>query len=328
MTAVADSTGFDARAFRDALSSFATGVAIITARDAAGYPLGLTVNSFNSVSLDPPLVLWSLARTSNNLEAFKTTEYWAVHILSAEQQALSQQFATRGADKFGGIDTESGHGQVPLLVGCAARFQCRTASQYEGGDHVIFVGEVIEFDRCESAPLVFHAGGYAHATRRPIDDLPTGHGWLEGSFNEGFLGYLLGRSHFEFFAKLRPHLQQEQLSDNEFYVLSSLTLQRELDAEALTKALQALSDADRETAKHRLVERGLVEVNAHLNSTRVRLTDAGSACTLRLIAAAKSIEAQIIDGIGQAEAVALKSLLNRLLHQLDPEVNQLWSEPR
>lgn len=322
---MSETVTFDAGAFRQALSSFATGVAIITTRDAAGEAIGLTVNSFNSVSLDPPLVLWSLAKTANSLETFKNIEHWAVHILSAEQQELSQQFAKKGADKFAGVSVEKGAGDVPLLVGCSARFQCRTASQYEGGDHVIFVGEVLSFDRCDSAPLVFHGGSYAHATRRRMDDLPKGDGWLEGSFNEGFLGYLLGRSHFEFFARVRPHLESEKLNSNEFYVLSTLTLQRHLDQDGLARALQALSDRERSVAIASLVDRGLVKAAATRDGKEFSLTEQGSACALRLIAVAKSIESQVVDAMGQGEAIALKSLLNRLLHELDPSVGTLWS---
>lgn len=326
MSEVANKTEFDGRAFRNALSSFATGVAIITTRDRGGENIGLTVNSFNSVSLDPPLVLWSLAKSSFNLSAFKRSEHWAVHILSAEQQGLSQQFATRGADKFVDVETESGLGEVPLLVGCAARFQCRTASQYEGGDHVIFVGEVLEFDRCDSAPLVFHGGTYAHATRRTMDDLPTGNSWLEGSFNEGFLGYLLGRSHFEFFSKVRPHLEKEQLSDQEFYVLSTLTLQRQWSHARLAEALHALPEGQRTQAVESLINRGLIRVANDGTEPLMGLNENGSRLALGLISAAKAIEAQVIDGLGQAEALALKSLLNRLLIELDPGANRLWRD--
>src|SRR5215213_7611295 len=133
----------DARAFRNALGAFTTGVTIVTTRDSCGRDVGLTVNSFNSVSLEPPLVLWSLARSSASLAAFVEADYFAVHILGARQEALSNLFAQRGADKFAGIAMRRGHGGVPLLDGCAARFECRTAYRHEGGDHEIFVGEVL-----------------------------------------------------------------------------------------------------------------------------------------------------------------------------------------
>ncbi len=158
----ADRQPFDSRQFRQALGAFATGVTIVTTRDRDGNDVGLTVNSFNSVSLEPPLVLWSLARSSVQLlAAFSDAEYFAVHVLAADQEALSNLFASRGVDKFAGLDVQRGVGDVPLLAGCAASFQCRTVHRYAGGDHDIFLGEVIAFENAECAPLLFHAGRYA-----------------------------------------------------------------------------------------------------------------------------------------------------------------------
>ena len=313
---------FDASGFRQALGSFATGVTIITTRDAAGAPVGLTVNSFNSVSLNPPLVLWSLAETSNSLSIFRAATHWAVHVLATDQEALSGRFARKGEDKFAGADVEAGLGETPLLRGCSARFQCRTAFQYRGGDHVIFVGEVLAFDRADVAPLVFHGGRYAHATRREASDSAPRNAWLEGSFNEGFLGYLLGRGHLQFFARIRPVLAKEKLSDEEFYLLSTLTLKRRLAMDDVEKGLQGVSEQGRRAALDALRARGLVQVDAK----GCQLTAAGSACALRVISAAKAVESQIIEQLGAGEAAALKSLMNRLIHVLDPKVEALWSE--
>ena len=153
------------RAFREALGSFATGVTIATTRDADGAPVGVTASSFNSVSLDPPLVLWSLARDSRSHDAFATSGHFAVHVLAAGQEALSDRFARSGADKFAGTDWREGALGSPLFAEYAALFQCRTRHQYEGGDHAIFVGEVVAHEAREAAPLLFHAGRYAE--RRP-----------------------------------------------------------------------------------------------------------------------------------------------------------------
>lgn len=148
--------------FRRVLGSFATGVTIITTRGSDGSAIGITANSFNSVSLDPPMVLWSLARSARSLPAFNAHGYWAVHILAAEQQGLSSRFASSGGDKFAGLELETGAGNVPLLTNCAARLQCKTSLLCEGGDHLIFIGEVLGFDcAAEAAPLVFHGGRYA-----------------------------------------------------------------------------------------------------------------------------------------------------------------------
>ncbi|MEO1045602.1 MAG: enoyl-CoA hydratase-related protein [Pseudomonadota bacterium] len=161
---------FDPRTFRDALGQFATGVTIVTARSADGTPVGVTANSFNSVSLDPPLILWSLARTSRCMSVFEAAEEFAVHILASDQDDLSNRFASRMDDKFAGLDI-AGSG-LPLLEGCTARFRCRTRHAYEGGDHVIFVGEVVGFEHDAKPPLLFHGGDYADKKKRvrPVGD--------------------------------------------------------------------------------------------------------------------------------------------------------------
>src|SRR6185437_2508362 len=161
-----------ARRFRNALGAFATGVTIVTTREADGRDVGLTANSFNSVSLDPPMVLWSLAKNSRSLPAFLEASHFAVHVLAANQEELSLRFATRGADKFSGLDIDRGPQQVPLLHGCSARFVCRTAFRHEAGDHMIFVGEVEAFDRSDLPELLFHRGRYALAVPKPSAPVP------------------------------------------------------------------------------------------------------------------------------------------------------------
>src|SRR5262249_9644767 len=143
------------------LGAFTTGVTIITAVDAEGADVGMTANSFNSVSLSPPLVLWSLGRGSTNIAAFLHAQHFAVHVLAHDQDALAARFLQRGIDRFAGLRVERGHEGLPLLEGAAARFECRTAYQYEGGDHVIVVGEVLAFEHWEREPLVFKHGRFA-----------------------------------------------------------------------------------------------------------------------------------------------------------------------
>lgn len=158
---------FDPREFRNALGRFATGVTVVTARDADGTPLGLTVSSFNSVSIDPPLILWSLEKRSTTLPAFEQASHFAVNVLGADQMDLSNLFAGRAEDKFSGLDCPAGEGGAPLLPGCVATFQCRNWAQYDGGDHVILLGEVIAFERTPGAALLFHDGAYCVAAEHP-----------------------------------------------------------------------------------------------------------------------------------------------------------------
>lgn len=164
----------DARLFRHALGSFATGVTVVTT--AAGAALfGVTANSFSSVSLDPPLVLWSLSNRSSALEAFRTASHFAIHVLRSSQIRTSNQFARPG-DKFAGIEFDRSPHGTPLLRDCLARFECRSYRHHEGGDHTIFLGEVERLEYTDDDPLLFVQGEYAAASLHPdrIRDLRTG----------------------------------------------------------------------------------------------------------------------------------------------------------
>jgi flavin reductase (DIM6/NTAB) family NADH-FMN oxidoreductase RutF len=153
--------GFSPQEFRAALGMFATGVTIVTARTAEGQVIGLTANSFNSVSLEPPLVLWSLSQAAASLPVFRAGSHYAINVLAKDQKALAERFAQRGNDRWNGVSFIDGHGGAPLLEGAAATFECFNRSRYEEGDHVIFVGEV---ERCNwrtgASPLLFHGGRY------------------------------------------------------------------------------------------------------------------------------------------------------------------------
>jgi flavin reductase (DIM6/NTAB) family NADH-FMN oxidoreductase RutF len=152
---------FSQSQFRQALGMFATGVTIVTARANDGTFIGLTANSFNSVSLTPPLVLWSLSRSAGSMAAFSAGSHYAINILSADQQDLAKQFAARGGDRFDGVAFTPGAGGAPLLHGAAATFECFNRSRYEEGDHVIFVGEVEAcMHQAGASPLLFHGGKF------------------------------------------------------------------------------------------------------------------------------------------------------------------------
>lgn len=148
---------FNQRELRDALGRFVTGVTVVTTLARTG-PLGITVNSFASLSLDPPLVLWSPARRSSRFAAFEAASHFAVHVLARDQQALAAHFADKGG--FEGHAFADGLGGAPLVDGCAARFECRHAARFDGGDHLICVGEVLRVTQTDRPPLVFHRGAY------------------------------------------------------------------------------------------------------------------------------------------------------------------------
>jgi flavin reductase (DIM6/NTAB) family NADH-FMN oxidoreductase RutF len=155
--------------FRRALAQYATGVTVVTTLAPDGTPTGLTVNSFSSVSLDPPLVLWSLSLKSESLAVFRECERYLIHVLAADQLQIAKRFATRGADKFGPTAWRPTDDGLPLLAGCTAWFECGNRSQYEEGDHVILVGRVEAFQTIGGAPLIFHNARYvSHLAEEPL----------------------------------------------------------------------------------------------------------------------------------------------------------------
>ena len=145
---------------RQALGRFVTGVTIVTCRDTQGVPVGLTANSFNALSLDPPLVLWSLRVASSTIDAFTGASHFAINVLAADQVDLSRRFARPSSAKFDAGEWTDGQGGAPLLAGCVAVFECRRRSHHPAGDHVLFIGEVERIGGTAATPLVYHGGHY------------------------------------------------------------------------------------------------------------------------------------------------------------------------
>lgn len=154
-------------ALRRAFGKFATGVAVVTTSAADGSPCGLTINSFSSVSLDPPLVLWSLTNKSPNLETFRNASHFAINILASDQREICNQFASRNKERFEGIDWFLGVHKLPVIRGTIATFECRRTQMVDAGDHVVFFGEVEESEQTDLEPLVFFAGEFG-TTQRAI----------------------------------------------------------------------------------------------------------------------------------------------------------------
>ena len=309
----------DAHRFRSALGAFATGVTIVTTRDAAGGDIGLTANSFNSVSLEPPMVLWSLARNARSLPAFVAATHFAVHVLAADQEELSLRFAARGSDKFAGLDLERGPAQVPLLRGCSARFQCRTAFRHEGGDHVIFVGAVELFDQSERPPLIFHGGRYALAIRKEPGPEPAQEGAEpDSSFSQDFLVYLLGRAQFQLFMTLRRDLEKHGLSEAQWFALSILAVSDGRSATELDRLLWYTGHRVTHDLLTSLAAAGLAELRGYDPHVRVTLTEAGRQAVIELVAAAKAAEVHAERSLGTAEIRMLKRALRAIARETDP----------
>lgn len=163
--AAEEAARFDVRDLRRAFGQYATGVTVVTTRDEAGRAWGMTANSFTSVSLNPPLVLWAATKSSPSLPAFVAADRFAVNVLGSDQHHLSRQFATSGSEKFEGV--ELADPAVPVLQGVVAHFVCRKTQSIDAGDHVVMLGEVESYDAAGGEPLVFHSGGYRLATKHP-----------------------------------------------------------------------------------------------------------------------------------------------------------------
>lgn len=294
----------DAKALRGALGSFATGVTIVTTNH-EGRNVGLTANSFNSVSLDPPLVLWSLAKKSSNIDAFMNTGAFAVHILSSDQEDLSNRFATPGIDKFEGIETEGGRDDVPLLRDCAARFECQTAYRYDGGDHIIFVGEVLELSHSEKEPLLFHQGKYARKTGQSSE---------QADENRRDLNYLIARSYFLMTDSVRREAKSMGVTQADHYAMSVLM-------KAGAQTLDAVNDVIADSGRHwttadidRLTGKGSIVVS---DEGIIDLTRQGRESMIELFALAKATEAQAQKAFPADELDQLRALLSHLVDELD-----------
>lgn len=152
---------FDRRELRRALGSFATGVTVVTGKDKTGELLGVTVSSFNSVSLEPPLVLFSIDRSAASAPIWESLAHYTINVLDQEQLTICERFARPGTDKWSGVEHHAGENGAPILPGSLAVFECERWATYDGGDHIILVGEVQRIDaRDDGSPLLFHGGRF------------------------------------------------------------------------------------------------------------------------------------------------------------------------
>lgn len=311
---------------RNALGAFATGVTVVTTVDPAGKDVGLTANSFNSVSLDPPLVLWSLNKRSASMPAFEQAEHFAVHLLAFGQRDLSDRFSSKRADRFEGLTVLRGAGNVPLLEGCAGRFVCRTEYRYEGGDHVIFVGRVLDVQMSDRAPLLYVRGSYSAAM--PMDKKLAlvrslqAEG-LQGHYSEEGLFYLSNRLHEQLLHRMRPALRAEGFAqDGDYLVCKLLAAADGLTTAELAELCALREDPIDERRVGDLQARDFVQVDGATG--RLVLTVQGQARLARALAAVRQIEADALAGFSDGELAGLRTALRRLVAATDPGLPDIW----
>ncbi len=315
---------FSTRDFRAALGMFATGVTIVTARNDQGEPVGLTASSFNSVSLDPPLVLWSLGQAAGSMAAFANGRHYAIHVLAADQKDLAERFAARGVDRWAGVDYTLGVGGAPLLAGCVATFECFNRSQYTEGDHVIFVGEVERCTRQPSAsPLLYHGGRFytEHPLQGPPVD-PSAPQPPDNRFVGSYLGYLLGQASHAVYRDFEDAIAAQGLTHIAWRVLAVLhdAALTHPDTQGSVAVGQLAHDvlAKQPTVTkllQRMADDGLVALLADPTDQRrtlVAATGEGRRIATALIAQARAQESALLSRWSPGEADALKRQLQKL----------------
>lgn len=242
---------FDTREFRTALSGFSTGVTIVTAVASDGEKVGMTASSFNSVSTEPPLILWSVTKAALSANIFRDAKHFAVHVLASDQIHLSNQFATSGADKFSNVEYTQDTNDIPILKGCVARFDCSSWAVHEGGDHWVIIGEVQSIARENKEGLVFSDGSYAIASPvRPAKTVSTEQNEIESPI-DNLLIYNLARAYRQMSSQFHNSVRDSGLTIPAWRILASLygNVSRDLpelevrtflDTESLSDALVSL----------------------------------------------------------------------------------------
>ncbi|MDH0301961.1 MULTISPECIES: p-hydroxyphenylacetate 3-hydroxylase reductase component [unclassified Pseudomonas] len=305
------STTFDSRAFRRALGNFATGVTVITAADASGRKVGVTANSFNSVSLDPPLVLWSIDKRSSSHAVFEAAGHFAVNVLAADQIDLSNTFARPSDDRFAGIACETGEGGAPLLLGCAARFRCEKFQQLDGGDHWILIGRVLAFDDLGRSPLLYHQGAYSmvlphtRMTRRTEGAPPISH--FQGRLRHN-LYYLMTQALRSYQCSYQPRQLATGLRTSEARMLMVLEHDAGLAPADLLREV-AMPEREVSEAIVNLTRKGLVTDD----NGRVCLTEAGREQTEGLWQIAQVQQEQVFGQFSEAQLETFRTVLKAVI---------------
>lgn len=317
-------SNFDPREFRNALGSFATGVTIVTTLNDEQLPVGITASSFNSVSLDPPLVLWSLGKKSNALTSFQNSGHFAIHVLCNRQADLSNQFSRSGTDKFADVNWQQGKLGSPLLPDCMARFQCKTQYQYEGGDHIIFVGEVVEFESEPRSPLLFHAGSYADSRPKPklieTEEVINEH---TGRISDSFFSFLLARAHFQMAYQAQAIMQTREMNEKHMFILGALSMNGELSLSQINEKINFMKHSVAQIDLDEIQRVGHILFLAH--SDKYILTDAGRKLFVELASNIASLERNVLVQFSEAEVTDFKILLQKIIQATSVNIPQLWN---
>ncbi len=299
---------------RNALGCFTTGVTVVTTCN-DGVDAGVTVNSFNSVSLDPPMVLWSLAKSAGSFNTYHTADHFAVHILAADQEPISQRFATRGIEKLAEVDFHRGVGEVPILDGCSAVFHCKTVYRYEGGDHEIYVGQVEKLEHFDRKALVFHGGKYALAVPKIKPEPVVDDGRSRG-FSANSLTYLMGLVYFQLMKRASAELQKRGITETEMAVLNILAIETKRSAAEINSLVQVSGYRVDDAVLEDMATKKLIALMDGGDALRATLLDAGSALLREHLAFIQALEDDALPDEAYAETVLAKDLLKATARKL------------
>ncbi|MBT3436800.1 MAG: MarR family transcriptional regulator [Oceanospirillaceae bacterium] len=305
---------FNAREFRDALSSFATGVTVVTCLDANGEPVGATASSFNSVSMDPPLILWSITKTAYSADAFINAKHFVVNVLGADQTDISNKFARSGTDKFADVEVEKGIGGVPMLPGTITCFECEAWATYDGGDHEIIVGQVKAMRSTAGSGLVFYRGAYATAeaipTLAPVETNDVSH------FIDNYLLYYLTRATHQMGDEFHQLVADDGLTTKEWRVLACLYNENSMSLAELAKRTMVDQTTLLELALG-LQKHDMARVQQLDSGTKLTGTIAGQQRVVHLIADCQEAEQSALEGLDADAAETLKTMLQRIIANTD-----------
>ncbi len=301
---------FQSGEFRQALGTFATGVTVVTASSDTGELAGLTANSFTSVSLDPPLILWCLSNSSDSLPVFQKTGYFAVNVLAADQQDLSRHFARKQKDKFFSVNYRKGKGGAPLLDGCVTWLQCRAVNHYLAGDHHVFIGEVEQIETSGKEALLYHQGSYAMSL--PLPDSNSNEALSppkETAARSNLYSLLVQAIHIY---QERFEARQNEVVDNKYEARLLILLNEpgNHDAGELSRKIQ-IPRTETESILADMQTRGLLTIAS--DGGAVALTGAGADKAVILWELVRQHETYALGLLGPNQAQTFRKNLQRLI---------------
>lgn len=302
----------DARELRNCFGKFATGITVITSVSRQGIKIGLTVNSFSSLSIDPPMILWSLDNRSLNLEELIEASHFAVNVLASDQMEISNNFASRAENKFEDIDTIDGKNGMPLLKDTVAFLECKNVHQYPGGDHTIFVGEVEDFAISNKKPLLYANGQYGLAARHPSNHFPEPAD-SETPQDDDFIVLLLLRSYWEISDPFHRELLDEGIPVSHARILVHISQTPSMTAPEVAKSTR-IDMAAVSMSLNWLRDNDQIIIDDDLCIT---LSNKGQEFLKSVKCRAQRFEDEVLDGYTEEDIDMLKSMLRKLIHRSD-----------